>query len=55
MPSLHSIDIGMVQPMTDQDVETLGRFLDHGGYIPIVALQTLGGSHARNTAGASVA
>jgi len=46
MPSLHTIDAGALQFSTRADIETIGSFNDGDGEIPVVALQTLGGSSA---------
>jgi hypothetical protein len=47
MPSLHTIEAGALQFSTRTDIETIGSFNDGNGDIPVVALQTLGGSDAR--------
>lgn len=49
MPSLHTIDAGALQSSTRIDLETIGSFNDGSGEIPVVAVQTLGGSGARGT------
>jgi len=46
MPSLYTIDAGALQFSTRADIETIGSFNDGDGEIPVVALQTLGGSSA---------
>jgi CheW-like domain len=47
MPSLHTIDAGALQLSIRTDIETIGSFNDGNGEIPIVAIQTLGGSGTR--------
>jgi hypothetical protein len=47
MPSLHAIDAGALRFSNRTDIETIGSFNDGHGEIPVVALQTLGGSAAR--------
>lgn len=47
MPSLQTIDAGALRFSARTDMETIGSFNDGSGEIPVVALQTLGGSSAR--------
>jgi len=48
MPSLQTIDAGALQFSTRTDIETIGCFNDGSGEIPVVALQTLGGSSTKH-------
>jgi len=49
MPSLHTIDAGALRFSTRADIETIGCFNDGNEEIPVIALQTLGGSSARQS------
>lgn len=49
MPSLHTIDAVALQSSTRTDIDTIGSFNDGGGEIPVVALQTLGGTETKHT------